>query len=366
MTDFIPLSEPWLTKVETQHVLAAIETGWLTQSGKAVGDMEQALLKCTSGKTIIDSVTTCSNGTTALHLALLALGVTRGDEVIVPNFSYVAVVNSVIYCDATPVVVDVNLNDWCMDRDSLKGAITSKTKAVIVVDNYGFKADTNSIREIVGNKIAIVRDAAEAFPDRNGNLVFGKEDLVTSSFYANKIVTAGEGGAIWGPRQLIDLICVLKNQAVEAPGKFMHVAVGYNYRLSNLHAAVFNGQWTRVGEIIKERIRLFEFYSGVFSPQDSVISHNGDASPWLFTMRLCSSLSISEIQNTLRMNGIETRPGFSSFSEQAYLKDKIRVSGSQENSIQLQKSIISLPTNPRMESRQLERIVKEVSKLLVD
>lgn len=364
MTDFIPLSEPWLTKVESQQVLEAIETGWLTQSGNAVRVMEKTLLNCGSKSPYIDSVTTCSNGTTALHLALLALGVKAGDEVIVPNFSYVAVANSVLYCGATPVVVDVDIKDWCIDKGSLKAALSSKTKAVIAVDNYGFKADTNSIRKIVGNEIGIIRDAAEAFPDRKGKIVFGEEDLVTTSFYANKIVTAGEGGAIWGSRELIDHICILKNQAVEAPGKFMHVAVGYNYRLSNLHAAVFNGQWLRVNEILKERERVFEFYSEAFSCEESIISHNGEASPWLFTMRLNFGLSVGKVQDALRIQGIETRPGFSSFSEQGFLKDRIRVSGSQQNSIQLQESLISLPTNPKMDMKQLERIVKEVSKLL--
>jgi perosamine synthetase len=365
MTDFISLSEPWLTNVESQHLLDAIETGWLTQSGNAVRVMEKTLLNCGSKSRSIDRVTTCSNGTTALHLALLALGVSAGDEVIVPNFSYVAVANSVIYCGATPVVVDVDLNDWCMDTESLRTALSLKTKAVIAVDNYGFKSDTKSIREIVGSEIGIVRDAAEAFPDRNGKIIFGDEDLVTTSFYANKILTAGEGGAVWGSRELIDRICILKNQAVEAPGKFTHVSVGYNYRLSNLHAAVFNGQWSRVEEIIKERVRVFEFYSQAFSSKKSVINHNGDASPWLFTMRLNSGLSVSKIQDELRIQGIETRPGFSPFSEQSFLTDIIRVSGSQQNSIQLQESLISLPTNPKMDSKHLERIVKEVSKLLI-
>ena len=364
MTDFISLSEPWLTDVETQHVLEAINSGWLTQSGAAVRAMENTLLRCGSKNDKVNSVTTCSNGTTALHLALLAVGVTNGDEVIVPNFSYVAVVNAVIYCGATPVVVDVNLFDWCISSESLSKALTSKTKAIIVVDNYGFKANTDSIRKIVGEDTAIIRDAAEAFPEKGGELIFGAEDLVTTSFYANKIVTSGEGGAIWGPRKLIDQICVLKNQAVEAAGSFNHVSIGYNYRLSNLHAAVFNAQWSRIDEIFSARREIFNFYSKAFSSEAAILSHNGSASPWLFTMRISAEFSVKKIRNELKLEGIETRPGFTSFSDQTHLRNKIQVLGPQDISVQLQESLISLPTNPKMELHQLERIAAAALKLL--
>ena len=364
MSEFISLSEPWLTKRETDHVLEAIESGWLTQSGSAVKQMESTLLSSVTGTKFIEAVTSCSNGTTALHLALLSIGVTQGDEVIVPNFSYIAVINSVIYCGATPVVVDVNLENWCLSTDAVKKAITSKTKAIIAVDNYGFTIDTNEIRKVVGDEVVIIRDAAEAFPSESGQLNVGEENIVTTSFYANKIITSGEGGAIWGSHNLVNQISILKNQALASPGTFRHTSVGYNYRISNLHAAVFNGQWSRREEIMTERKRVFNYYSNAFSNLKSVISHNGDKSPWLFTMQLSPRNSVAWIRDQLFKAGIETRPGFTCFSEQKFLESLIRVSNAQSNALSLQESLISLPTNPRLSESKMNRIVGSIIALL--
>lgn len=366
MSDYISLSEPWLTELETAKVLNAIQSGWLTQSGHAVIEMENLLKSLVNKDARIENATTCSNGTTALHLALLAIGVTSGDEVIVPNFAYVAVVNAVLYCGGTPVVVDVDEINWCIDIDSLPKAITKRTKAIIVVDNYGFTNDTRLIREIIGSDIQIIRDSAESFPAKGGRLSQGSEDFITSSFYANKIVTSGEGGAIWGSNDAIENIRIIKNQAVEAPGSYAHSRIGYNYRISNLHAAVFNAQWERLEEIYLAREYIFNTYSEAFNQVRSILNHNGSAVPWLFTMRVKEEFSVPHLRSRLSDNRIESRPGFTCFSEQSHLKNKIKVSGSIKRSLALQNTIISLPTNPKMTHSQQSKVIESVIKFLVN
>lgn len=364
MNNFVALSEPWLTELETAKVLDAIQSGWLTQSGSAVTEMERSLEALIDKGSKIESVTTCSNGTTALHLALLAIGVTSGDEVLIPNFAYVAVVNAVLYCGGTPVVVDVDPVNWCIDTEALRHAITERTKAIIVVDNYGFINDTRLIREVIGSDIQIVRDSAESFPAKGGHLIQGLEDFITSSFYANKIVTSGEGGAIWGSNDAVKAMRIMKNQAVASPGNYAHSRVGYNYRISNLHAAVFNAQWERLEEIYMAREYIFDTYSNAFNHVESIVRHNGRAVPWLFTMQLQNHFSVPHLRRVLSENQIESRPGFTCFSEQLFLKNHIQISGTLNNSLALQNSIISLPTNPKMTETQLTKVINTVIKFL--
>lgn len=196
MATSIPLSMPWLSSNEKSRVAEAIDSGWLTQNGPEVALMESNLHKF-----IVESdaernteyeVTTTSNGTNALHLALLALNISPGDEVIVPNFAYIAVINAVVYCGATPVVADVSSDNWNIDPVDLQRCISANTKALIVVDNYGKLNNFRELREIVNNRFPIIQDAAESFPDSclPGNSL---GDLLTFSFYGNKVFTSAEG-----------------------------------------------------------------------------------------------------------------------------------------------------------------------------
>jgi perosamine synthetase len=235
-----PLSQPWLTSDETRRVAKAIESGWLTQAGSEVKEMEAQLSNLTSSSNLI--ATSTSNGTTALHLALIAAGVRAGDEVIVPNFAYIAVVNSVLYCGATPVLIDVDLETWNIDINQIRTAITEKTKAIIVVDNYGRFADLKNIRSELPESISIICDSAESFPENFDKDLYSYANFLTTSFYGNKIFTSAEGGAVFGSEQSIKLIAKLKNHSASTEKKFYHDSLGYNYRITNIHAAIFSGQ----------------------------------------------------------------------------------------------------------------------------
>ena len=191
---FIPISSPSLGSLEEKYLLDAFRSGWVSSSGPYIERLENSLPVLTGTR----YATPVSNGTTALHLALLAIGVGPGDEVIVPNLSFIAVVNAVIYCGAVPVFADIEPNSLCMGLDDVKAVLTDRTKAIIAVHNYGFFSDLVPIKELLDPlNVKIVEDCAEApFLTKDGIKTGTLGDLATYSFFGNKIVTSGEGGCV--------------------------------------------------------------------------------------------------------------------------------------------------------------------------
>jgi perosamine synthetase len=365
MTMRIPLSQPFLSELEAKFVHRAVQSGWLTQAGEYVVAMEKKIgIHLNSGRRDKE-VTSTSNGTTALHLVLMSIGVGPGDEVIVPDFGYIAPINAILMCGAIPVVIDVNEKTWCIDTNMITNALSKRTKALIAIDNYGSFADIPEIRKHLPERVFLIQDAAESFPSKLSatNELF-QGDFVTTSFYANKILTSAEGGAISGPVQYIDKIKSLKNQSVKSKGAFEHVDIGYNYRISNLHAALFMAQWERLPEILEERNRVFDHYFQNFRKNDLEFSSNqfpNYTNPWLMTIKLTKSkFPIEMIRQKLGEKGIETRPGFKPASKHDYLAGKIRICGSINNSIELHNKILSLPTYPELTNKEIDYICSQL------
>lgn len=365
----IPLSKPFLTDLEADYVKLSIESGWITQSGKYVESMEKIIGNHIYGSDSSCGVTTTSNGTTALHLVLMALEVGPGDEVVVPDFGYIAPVNAVLMCGAIPVLLDVDIDSWCLDPNLVASAVSDKTKAVIAIDNYGKQANIGKIKELIPSQIQVIEDAAESFPSLmqfTNNLYKG--DFVTTSFYANKIVTSAEGGAITGPKKYIEKIKSLKSQSIKSPGSYEHIDIGYNYRLSNLHAALFNAQWARLPDILSNRMRVYEYYFKCLTEAEINFESNQYPkieNPWLMTIRLPNSTcSIESIREQLAEFGVETRPGFKPASQHDYLKGKNTTPFIIKNSHELYKQIISLPTFPELSNKEIEFIVGTLSGIL--
>jgi len=366
MSTKIPLAKPWLTELEASRVSNAVRTGWLTQSGSEVALMEKSLFDFLAKRYDSEfSLTTCSNGTTALHLILSAIGISEGDEVIIPNFSYIAVANSVLYCNATPVLIDCESNNWNMNKNAIIQAITKKTKAVIYVDNYGFHEDLQDIRKIIPQHITLIRDAAESFPGRpNQEVSFRGADYVSFSFYANKVITCGEGGAVAGPKAGITKISKLKNQSLESSGSFIHTGIGYNYRISNMHAAVFNAQWSRKEEILRERDRVFSQYEEKLLDAKIAFRSNIKENPWLYTIAFEEQVDIKKIRKKLQEFGIETRPGFGLFSNHKYISDRSRIFDSVYNANNTSTRLLSLPTWPEISKDEIAEVVDAIRRIL--
>ena len=369
MSPVIPLSEPYLGYSDRARVSKAIRSGWLTQAGKEVKIMEESLVNFYGFKTTSKySVTSTSNGTTALHLALLAINVKAGDEVIIPNFAYVAVANAVLYVGAIPVVVDVDIDTWNISTDQILSKINAKTKAVIIVDNYGRLNDYSKLRKIVPAQIKIIQDAAESFPGNvHKQFVKNYGDIVTISFYANKIITAGEGGAIIAPKDMIEKIKYLKNQAQIPGSNFNHGDIGFNYRISNLHAAIFNAQWNKLKKNEKKRQKIFEKYYIALKKENIIFSTNDheNSAKWLFTIKIENlKIPMLKIRNSLASRGIESRPGFTPFSKMLYLKKASILDKNYPNSDVLANSVISLPTYPGLKSNQIDFIVASLGEII--
>ena len=190
----IPISMPYIGEKEKEYVLKALESGWVSSIGEYIDTFEKKFAKYCDTKFAL----TTSNGTTALHLALAAFGISSGDEVIVPDFTFVATANAVKYTGANVVFADIDKDSLCICVDSIKKLITKKTKAIIPVHIYGHPANMDEINNIAKeNNLIVIEDAAEAHgAEWNGKKVGGLGDVGIFSFYGNKIITSGEGGMI--------------------------------------------------------------------------------------------------------------------------------------------------------------------------
>jgi perosamine synthetase len=258
-----------------------------------------------------------SNGTVALHLALTALGIGPGDEVIVPSLTYIATANAVRYCGAEPVFADVTLDDWGLDVDSVERLVNERTKAVIMVHLYGLPANYLALRRVCSeNGLFLVEDAAEApLARRDGVTCGAMGDVATFSFYGNKVLTSGEGGAVTtNDPVLADRMALLRGQGMDPHRRYWFPVVGHNFRLTNLAAAILCGQIERLDDILKRRREVFAMYDRAFAEMVEVSSFprvpGAENSPWLYCVLLDHPEDRDRLAKHLQAVGIDSRPFF--------------------------------------------------------
>jgi perosamine synthetase len=255
----IPLSAPSLGRKELEYVVDCLESTWISSAGKYVDRFEQAYAEVAGTKHAI----ACSNGTVALHLALVALGLRPGDEVLVPTLTFVACANSVVYCGGKPVFVDVDREIWSIDASKLEAQITDKTRGIIAVHLRGHPADMDAVVGIARRHgLFVVEDAAQSHGAQlRGRPVGSLGDIATFSFYGNKMITTGEGGMITTDNDdLAKQIRLLKNQGMTKEHRYWHPVVGYNYRLTNLQAAIGVAQLERLAELLARHREVASWY----------------------------------------------------------------------------------------------------------
>jgi perosamine synthetase len=211
-----------------------------------------------------------ANGTVALHLALEVLGIGKGDEVIIPDLTFVATANIVKMAGGTPVLADVKMDSWCIDPDDVKRKITSKTKAIIPVHIYGHPADMDQLQQIANeNNLVLIEDAAEAHGALyNGKKVGSMSTMASFSFFGNKIITTGEDGAITtNSAELADRARFLRDHGMSRTKRYWYTEVGYNYRMTNMQAALGLAQMNSIDLFIEQRAEILnaykEFLNGV-------------------------------------------------------------------------------------------------------
>ena len=257
--EFIPVSKPSLTAIERSNLLDAFDSSWISSTGRYLSEFEDRFSVACGSKYAV----AVANGTVALHLALTALGVGPGDEVIVPSLTYIATANAVRYAGATPVFADVSTYDWCMDLTSAERLFGAKTKAIISVDLYGQPGDMVSLRELSSQAgLLWIEDAAEApFSSRDGITTGSLADVTTFSFYGNKIISSGEGGAVTtNDPEIAARMRQMRGQGMDPNRRYWFPITGFNYRLTNLAAAVLCGQLTRLDGIFRARRRIYSIY----------------------------------------------------------------------------------------------------------
>ncbi|MDG6999931.1 MAG: DegT/DnrJ/EryC1/StrS family aminotransferase [Nitrososphaerota archaeon] len=262
----IAVCEPLLAGNELKYVEDALRTGWISSSGKYVEAFQEQFADYCGVKY---GVAVC-NGTAALHVALLALGIGKGDEVIIPDFTMIASAFAVCYTGAIPVFVDVNRDTWTIDIEKIEDKITSRTKAIMPVSIFGHPCEMDELREITNRHgLRLIEDAAESHgADYKGKRLGSIADVTAFSFYANKNITTGEGGmVVTNDRVLRDRCLYYKNLCFPIDGSrtYYHEELGFNYRMSNLHAAIGLAQVEKADQYKEMRIRnghLYEKYFG--------------------------------------------------------------------------------------------------------
>ena len=256
---FIPVSAPTLAGNEKRYVMDCIESNWISARGKYVDRFEEAFARFCGVKHGIS----CTNGTVALHLALLALGIGPGDEVIVPTLTFVATANAVRYCGATPVFVDCESETWNMDLSLIESRITSRTKAIIVVHLYGHPVDMDAVMSLADrHRLFVVEDAAEAHGAMyRGRMVGSIGHIATFSFFGNKVISTGEGGMVTtDDPELARVVRQLKDQGMDPNRRYWYPVVGYNYRMTNVTAAIGLAQVEKIEWHIQRRIEVARAY----------------------------------------------------------------------------------------------------------
>jgi len=255
----IPVCRPTFIKNEKNFVYEALGELNISSHGKFVEGFEELWSQYCGCKHGIS----CTNGTTALHLALLTLGIGKKDEVIVPNFCMIAVPNAVTYVGAKPVFVDVREDDWNIDWTQIEAKITRKTKAIMVVHNFGNPCNMSFILALAKkHNLFVIEDCSEAHgATYNGQKVSSFGDVAIFSFYANKIITTGEGGMLITNDTHISNRCkYLRNHCFDKP-RFIHQEIGYNYRMSNLHCAIGVAQASQADKLIEMRNEVSDIYT---------------------------------------------------------------------------------------------------------
>ncbi len=309
----IPVYKPSITELEKKYVNDCLDSSWISSKGHYVDTFEKEFAK----KTQVKYATSVSNGTVALHLALLALGIGPGDEVIVPTFTYIASVNAITYCGAKPVFVDSLKESWQVNPFDIVRKISSKTKAIMIVHLYGQPADMWEISEIAKQyNLFVVEDCAEAFGSYYGDQHVGTfGDIATYSFFGNKTITAGEGGmVVTNNETLYDRAFHLKGQGLAKHRQYWHDAVGYNYRMTNIACAIGLAQLERSDALLSEKRRIANFYHDFFK-NTHVKTHremsNTTHSYWMNSVLFdCDARQRDEFRVKLERKGIETRPLF--------------------------------------------------------
>ena len=373
MNKFIPVNIPKIFKNEKRYVNQALRTNWISSEGPFVKKFEKNFSIYNKKKFGV----AVSNGTAALEIAIKSLNLKKGSEVIIPAFSIISTANAVIKNNLKPILVDCDLETWNMRSDETLKKITKKTKAIIITHIYGLPVDLKKILQIAKKKnIIIIEDTAEVIGLKYKNKICGSfGDLSTFSFYANKHITTGEGGMICtNNKKYYEKCKSLRNLSFSKSfyDRFNHDDIGWNYRMSNLQAALGCGQLKNINWIIKRKREIGNKYYSKLKYKDNIILQKNKISYanniyWVFgvLVKKNGKISRNEIMKRLLKKNIETRPFFLSMNKQKIFKkmnlfNKVKV----PNSEYLSKNGFYLPSGLGITNKQIDFVIKNLLKII--
>ena len=366
----ISIAEPDLSGNEEKYVLECIRTGWISSKGRFISEFEEKFASYLGAKHAI----AVSSGTTALHLALAALDIGECDEVILPTFTMIACANVVKYLHAKPILVDSEPYTWNIDPEKIEEKITKRTKAIIVVHIYGHPADMDPIMKIARRHgLYVVEDAAEAHgAEYKGRKVGGIGDVGCFSFYANKIITTGEGGmVVTNDDRLAEKMRSLRDQGYNTRLRkwLIHDIIGYNYRMTNLQAAIGLAQLERIDEFIRRHRENAYYYNsllkdipGLTLPPEASWAKNVY---WMYTILVDENkfgVNRDELMKKLELYGIDTRAAFLPIHMQPPYKREYQ-SNNYPVAENLGKNGINLPSGNTLNREQITYIANCIKKI---
>ena len=327
MSEVIQLDAPDVGALEKEYLCRAIDNSFISTFGPFVGELEKEFALFIGAKRAVAT----QSGTSALHMALHELGIGKGHEVIVPDLTFVATVNAVLYTGATPVFADVDKDTWTIDIESMRRAITKNTRAIIPVHLYGSPCAMNEIADSAKeHSLFVIEDATESLGSRYDKGYTGTlGDLGCFSFNGNKTITTGGGGMIVGGDDTrMEHMKFLVNQARDEAKGYFHSEMGFNYRMTNLEASLGLAQMKRLPYFLERKKIFHRIYQEELGAIDGIRlqkEHSGSESIfWLTCITFEPAVNVEEIRGKLALMGIKTRRVFTPLSHMPYLKEFCR------------------------------------------
>jgi perosamine synthetase len=366
----IPVNEPLLGENETKYVLECLQTGWISSEGRFIREFEERWASYCGMKYGV----AVSNGTVALEIAMAALRLQPGDEVILPSFTIISCAQAVTRNRGLPVLVDCDPETWCMDVSQVEAKITARTRAIMPVHIYGHPVDMDPLRELTQkHDLVIIEDAAEAHGgEYKGRKCGGLGDISCFSFYANKIVTTGEGGMVLtNDEARAEYLRALRNLCFTKERRFYHTELGNNYRLTNIQAAVGVAQIERIEESVQKKRWMADAYAeqlsdvkGLSLPVERAWAKNVY---WMYGVVLDPSFGINaaEFARLLAEQGVMTRPFFLGMHEQrVFHKMGLFIGEHYPVTEHIARQGLYLPSGLTLKQNQVQRIGEAVRTVL--
>ena len=360
----IPVADTFLCGNEKKYVLEALESGWISSIGPHVKKFEEAFARYVG----VSHAGACSNGTTALQLAYHACGIAKGDEVIMPNFTFVATANAATYLGAKPVFVDVDEKTWNIDVHQIEAKISPKTKAIVPVHIYGVPCDMARILKIAKKHgLKVIEDCAESHGASFGGKRTGSMGHASAySFFGNKIITTGEGGMVTTDDDILfERVQFLKSHAMDRKRRYFHPEVGYNFRMTALQAAFGLGQLEGIDSIIAHKQRIAQRYCELLADVPGISFQEdqpgGKRVHWLFNIRIGREFGKTrpEVEWGLAQQGIDSRNTFIPMTDLPMYHE----AEGYPVSHRISEEGLSLPTGAALTESQIQTVAEAIRKM---